>query len=386
MPVNSAKLAIGFLFDDTLDSNDGVAQYVKVLGAWLSDQGHRVSYLVGETKAGYWHGGKIYSLAKNQKVTFNGNRLSMPLPANRLQIKELLIGEKFDLLHVQVPYSPLMAQRVIRALDKKVALIGTFHIFPAGWLARWGSRLLRLAYGTSLKRFDQMLAVSPAAAQFSGSAFGLKTQIIPNIVDLKKFKAGGLTPRSSKSRQIVFLGRLVERKGCQKLLEAFRLLRTAMPDVRLTIAGDGPERGHLERYVKTNNLSKSVEFIGFIDEAEKPTFLANADIACFPSLYGESFGIVLIEAMAAGAGVVIGGNNPGYNSVLKDRSELLVDPNNTSTFAAQLEKLLRDSALSNKLHEWQQTEVKKYDVEVVGPTILNIYRQAVAKRLTNSHN
>jgi len=100
------KLKIGLVFDDSLDSSDGVAQYVKDLGGWLSGQGHEVSYLVGETKLTEWRGGKVYSLSKNQAVYFNGNRLSVPLPANSRRIRELLNAKNFDIMHVMVPYSP----------------------------------------------------------------------------------------------------------------------------------------------------------------------------------------------------------------------------------------------------------------------------------------
>src|SRR3989344_5742480 len=108
----STALKIGFVFDDSLDSNDGVAQYVKTLGAWFSSQGHKVCYLVGESKTAQWRGGQVYSLARNQKVVFNGNRLSVPLPAKRSPIKLVLEQEDFDVLHVQLPHSPFMAQKV----------------------------------------------------------------------------------------------------------------------------------------------------------------------------------------------------------------------------------------------------------------------------------
>ena len=133
------NLKIGLVFDDSLDSDDGVSQQVKILGAYFSTQGHQVRYLVGQTTMKQWESGKVYSLAKNVKVSFNGNRVSIPLPASKNHIKQILADEKFDILHVQMPYSPFMAQKIVKLAHKKTSIIGTFHILPAGRLAACGS-------------------------------------------------------------------------------------------------------------------------------------------------------------------------------------------------------------------------------------------------------
>ncbi len=378
------KLSVGFLYDDTLDSNDGVAQVVKRLGGWLTEQGHDVRYLVGQTQATEWQGGRIYSLSRNIKVHFNGNDLSMPVLSSRRKIRAVLASGQFDVLHVQMPYSPFMAGRVINMANKDTAIVGTFHILPSGWLSNWGSRLLKLMYGGGLKRFDLVSATSQPAAAFAGSVYGLLAKVIPNPINLSSFKPSKSVP--SIDGHIVFLGRLVKRKGCSQLLEAFLELTKTIPEVRLTIAGDGPQRAKLQKFVRKNNLGKSVKFLGFIDEAAKPALLASANIACFPSLYGESFGIVLIEAMAAGAGVVLGGNNPGYASVLADQPTLLINPKNTSAFAGRMAELLGAKAKTEALHNWQVKEVKKYDINVVGSQVLQLYNQAIARRHSKRHN
>ena len=175
--MKTAKLKIGFVFDDSLDSTDGVAQYVKTLGVWLGAQGHQVSYLVGETKMKNWAGGRVFSLSKNARVVFNRNRLSVPLPASRRKIKHVLQDEDFDVLHVQVPHSPFLAQRVMNAASDKVAIVGTFHIFPAGWLAKLGSKSLRAAYLGGLGRIDQLISVSQPAARFAKQYFRLSSRV-----------------------------------------------------------------------------------------------------------------------------------------------------------------------------------------------------------------
>lgn len=377
MKKNSQNLRVAFLYDDSLDRTDGVSHQVKTLGKWLSEQGHEVCYLVGETKMSSWNGGKVYSMSKNKAVKFNGNKLTTPLPASVKNIKDILKRENLDVVHVQMPYSPFMAQKVIKRLPSSVGVVGTFHILPANTLASVGTRLMRLVYGKSLRRIDKLLAVSPAAAVFAETSLGTEFTVLPNAVDINQFQVKNLVDQPN---HIVFLGRLVPRKGCLELLWAFKLLKERLPAVTLTIAGDGPLRGQLEKFVSDNNLQDFVKFLGFIDEKDKPKLLSTAAIACFPSLGGESFGIVLIEAMAAGTGVVVGGNNPGYVSVLGENPQVLVDPHSSSEFAGRLENILTDQNLATRLHERQQEQVKQYDVAVVGKQLVEIYRQAIASR------
>ncbi len=376
------RLSVAFLYDDSLDKADGVAQYVKTLGAWLSAQGHDVSYLVGQSRLKSWEDGPVYSLSKNMRVAWGGNRLSISLLPRLKNIKRLLGERNFDVIHVQVPYSPFMAQLVINLLRPQTAVVGTVHIFPANRLAVVGTKALKRIYGKSLRRFDAMLSVSRAAQDYAEQTLKLKSQLLPNAVDRAKFRSRV----TNQEDHIVFLGRLVKRKGVIELLMAFRLLLASKPNAKLTIAGSGPERQTLEAYVRRHKLQDSVTFTGQVEESDKAKLLASAAIACFPSLGGESFGVVLIEAIAAGCGVVIGGDNPGHRSVLGEELLLLVDPRNSRSFAERLELILNDETLSKRLHEWQEKQIQKYDVSVVGSQLLDIYHQAIAKRTDTRHN
>jgi phosphatidylinositol alpha-mannosyltransferase len=378
------KLKIGLVFDDSLDSNDGVAQHVKTLGTWLDSQGHIVSYLVGQTELKTWSGGRVYSLAKNKSVYFNGNKMSIPLRSDSSKIKTVLDNEQFDILHVMVPYSPFMAQKVINLAGPNTIIIGTFHIYPSGLWAESGAKVLKLLYGNSLVKFTTFISVSPAAADFANRVFNIHTTIIANPIETKLFAQ---RPKKKKiNPTIVFLGRLVKRKGCKELLQAFSLLSKKMPEARLVIAGGGANRQNLENLAAKLKITGKTNFLGYVSESKKVELLANADVACFPSLYGESFGIVLIEAMAAGSGVVLGGDNPGYRSVLGSQPELLIDPKNKQKFADRLHRLLSDSDLRIRIHSWQNSEVKKYDIKVVGPQILQVYTGAIARPAKKAHN
>lgn len=380
----SRSLKIGFVYDDSLDSDDGVAQYVKRLGGWLENQGHEVSYLVGETKITSWGKGRVYSLAQNLTVRWGGNRLSIPIASRAKDITKALSAGNFDVLHVQFPFSPFMAQRVINRANGQTAVVGTIHVPSVSSLSNFGSKLLRLIYGRSLRRFNRFISVSKVAQDYAKKNFNLESEILPNTVDIKRFRSP--KPKRAKNKKIVFLGRLTARKGCLYLIKAFSQLAAGREDLELIIAGDGPHRQRLEDYVRRLRLSDKVNFLGHVPEDQKPKLLSSADIAVFPSLYGESFGIVLIEAMAAGAGVVIGGNNPGYASVLGEQPKLLVNPKDTAEFASRLAHFLDNPSETSKAHSWQQLAVEQYDINIVGKKLAVIYESAIAKANKSRHN
>lgn len=362
------KLKIGFVLDDTLDTPDGVQQYVLTIGDWMSRMGHEVHYLVGETKRKDLD--NVHSMAKNVKVSFNKNKLSIPLPANKKLIRQKLEQLNLDVIHVQMPYSPMFAGRVIKAAPDNVKVIGTFHIVPASWLEKTGARSLQLITKSTLKRFNNIVSVSPAAHDFAKTIFGIESTVVPNAVDVKKFRH---IPVQRKYIHIVVLGRLVERKGQIWLLKALKQVQDIYTgEYKVSIAGKGPMRPKLEQYVKKHNI-KNVTFVGFVEESAKPKLLASADIAVFPSTGGESFGIVLIEAMAANSRVVIGGDNVGYRSVLGSHPELLVKPTSTNEFTKKLVGFMSNSTARQKAHKWNKQEIFKYDVSTVGTKLTNIY-------------
>jgi len=375
------KLKIGFVLDSSLDPNDGVQQFVITLGEWMSSQGNDVHYLVGQTDHRQLL--NIHSLARNINVRFNGNRTSIPLPTSKKKLKEFLEKENFDVLHVQIPHSPFMSQRLILAASPHTAIIGTFHIAPYSSLVTIANKVLGLWLKRSLKRFDKIVSVSPAAAEFALKTFKIKTEVIPNVLDyakystakpLKKYEDGKLT--------ILFLGRLVKRKGCDTLLKAIKILNKeqGLDNYKVIIAGKGPLQKELNDYVNANKLQKIVKFVGFVDEYEKPDLYASADIAVFPSTGGESFGIVLIEAMANGRTVILAGDNPGYRSVMKDKESLIFDPNNPENLAKIIKGFILDADLRHSFARWGAEYTKNFDVAKVGLELLNIYRDTLLNR------
>ena len=371
----SAKiLKIAFVLDSTLDVEDGVQQYILVLGNWLKSKGHEVHYIVGESKRTDIT--NMHSLARNIKVSFNGNKVTSPLPAKTKPIKDLLNKEKFDILHVQVPYSPFYGAKFVKFSDKKTAVVGTFHILPFGKIAYLGTYLLGICLRRNLQRFDQQISVSCANQAFSAATFKTKSIVIPNMVNFSEFQPPSKFKRNNKKVTLLYLGRLTKRKGCEFLFDALDKIVDEHPniDFHLNVAGKGELLESLKSKVLNLGLDSQISFLGFVTNQQKVELMRNADISIFPSYSGECFGIVLIEAMAAKSGVVIAGQNPGYASVLGDIPESLVDVKDKKAFSDKIYTMITDKSLKNSVFVAQQKMVGKYDVNVVGQQILEVYK------------
>lgn len=373
-------LKIAIVLDDSIDRPDGVQQYVLTLGAYLEREGHTVHYVCSESSR---DDVTVHSLARNMAVNFNGNGLRMPLPTSRKAIREFLDRERYDVIHVQTPHSPLFAARVVdearRLQARTVRIVGTFLILPDSRVSSAATHLLGRVLRRNLRKFDAFVAISAPAAEFAQDAFGIDCELIPAAVDVGAFTTAVHTPRPVRGPGdklvVSFLGRLVERKGALELVQALaELPGQTVRGLDVRIGGKGPLMGDLEAAIEATGLDDVVRLEGFVSEADKPQFYADADLAVFPATGGESFGIVLIEAMASGAGVVMGGDNPGYRSVLGERAEVTVDARDAGAFAVALELLVIDVELRAAIHAEQAELLRAYDVNVTGAAMLELYR------------
>ncbi|MCA9334403.1 glycosyltransferase family 4 protein [Candidatus Saccharibacteria bacterium] len=378
---NQSRLKIGLVLDTSLDQPDGVQQYVIAIGEWLRSQKHDVHYLVGESHRTDLQ--NVHSLAKNIKVRFNGNRTTIPLPTNRKALKQFLDKERFDVLHVQMPHSPFMSQRLILAAPSTTAIIGTFHIAPYNKLVTIGNTLLGWWLGPSLKRFDKVVSVSQAGADFAEDTFGLATEVLPNVIDYQRFNTAKPLDKYANSKvKILFLGRLVPRKGAELLMQAVARLtkQSNVPAFEVIICGKGPQSSKIEGFIRKNKLEDIVHMEGFVSEADKPRYYASADISVFPSTGGESFGIVLLEAMASGKAAVLAGDNPGYRTVMSPRSEQLFDPHNAAALTDMLGQYVRHKRIRERAQKWGASYTASFDIQLVGEKLEEIYREALRKR------
>ncbi len=368
------KLKIGFVLDDSLDKTDGVQQYVLSLGEWFKSEGHTVHYIVSNTIRKDI--GVVHSLGKNVAVKFNGNTVGTPLPVSKKQIRTLLQTENYDVLHVQLPFSPFLAHKIIQLAPKNTALIGTFHIMPISGVATLASKILRFWTRRSWRKFDHIFSVSSAAQRFALTVFKVKSTVLPNVIDVARFAKA--EPYAKERKTILFLGRLVPRKGCMTLLMAIKTLQqnNSLPDFRVVICGKGELMTTLKQYVQKHNL-QNIEFTGFISEEDKPRYYATADISVFPSTGGESFGIVLLEAMASGKTAILAGDNEGYRAVLGQRDSMIFDPRDAGALAIKLEHLLNQESERVALATWGEEFTKKFDVLVVGNQLLKHYNKVL---------
>ena len=291
-------------------------------------------------------------------------------------LEEMLAAENFDLINVHEPEVPILGAQI--AARASCPIIATFHATVPDNAVGKTIEMFRIPYARSIfKNIAAMTAVSDSAAKFVRDWSGQEINIVPNYIDLEFFRGGKLVKREKDT--ILYLGRLEKRKGVKYLLRAFAELAERDDKVRLVIAGDGSERDKLEDWVDQNEVPR-VEFLGAVSEEQKVVLLKQAGVYCSPAIYGESFGIVLLEAMAAGTPTVAG-DNPGYKCVMKDTGLLsLVNPKDTSDFARRLEVFLRDQHIRDTWLDWANVYVEQFD----SPKVIDQY-EAVYKRVVRNH-
>lgn len=293
------------------------------------------------------------------------------------RVKRLLERERFDVVHIHEPFMPLLPFQFLRYSE--AAKLATFHAAREG-----GSRMY--AYGKFIiqpwwARIDGRIAVSRPALRMIGKHFADRYRIIPNGVDCALFKnAEPIAEFMDGKRNILFLGRLEKRKGLSFLLEAFARLKRDMPDTRLiVVGGDGGLRASAEKYVERNSVS-DVVFTGFVPEEEKPDYFKTADVYCAPNTGGESMGIILLEAMAAGAPLVAS-SIEGFTEVLTDGQEgLLAPPRDSEGLCEALKRLLSDEPLRAKMGQQASKTAQGYDWGRVSRQILCYYEETIAAK------
>lgn len=303
--------------------------------------------------------------------------LEVGLSLEFAEMEEMLDREHFDLLHVHEPEVPLLGAQI--ASRATCPIVATFHATHPENTVGKTIELIRIPIARSIfKNLAAMTAVSDSAARFVREWSELPVEIVPNYIDIPLF-AKEVPGVVRTNDTILYIGRLEKRKGVKYLLMAFAELAAKDKNVKLVIAGDGPERLKLEQKVENNAIPR-VKFLGSVTEKEKMKLLHQAALFCSPAIYGESFGIVLLEAMASGL-PTIAGDNPGYACVMKDRGLLsLVNVKDTVEFARRLEVMLRDKEVRKVWLNWSQEEIKKYDLKKVMDQYEEVYKKAVKSR------
>lgn len=380
---------------DMFERPGGVQQLIMHLQDGLIKKGHSVKIITPRPTAFKDDPPPNYILLGTTR-SFSagfGSAGNWGFPEDGDKIGEVLEREKFDVINFHEPIAPIITYQIINR--STAAHVGTFHANLVDTVAAksWASVFQSHGRGI-IQKMHVVTAVSPAPASLLINKATTKEDIemasniryIPNGIDLATYKPPKkrLPLNGPDTKTIVYVGRLDRRKGVEWLIKAYAELVQEIPSAYLIIAGEGSQRDRLEQLVETLGLN-NVKFAGFVDEIEKRRLLGNADVTCFPSLYGESFGIVLVEAMAMGA-PVIGGNNLGYINVLKDYGRIgLVDPKSSEDFANRLAVFLTSPEIQNSFRHWVLGEVKKYDYPKIVDMYEAAYEEAMAKWRIERH-
>jgi len=375
----SEQLTVAFGYDGNLAYDSGVSNYILTLGDYLAGRGHDVHYFVARTEIDQPN---IHVLAKTINIPSNGSVYPQALPARRKYVEGIFDQVRPDVFHSQLPFQPFVSGHGINHMSPETAKVGTFHTLAETVISRTYTRAMARSNRKNLKNFHATFAATPPLQEQVKEYFDIEPTQLALPVDAAKLAAGIKMDEYDDDRlNLSFIGRLDPRKGCHHLLGALSLLDTdTRSKIRLLVAGDGVMRDELKNTTNTSGLEDTVTFLGTIAPDAKPDFLATSDIAIFPSTKGESFGLVLAEALAGTSGIVVGGNNPGYRSALANQREALFDPTSTANMAAFIKNLVRNDALRDKIRSRQQALVKEYDIRTIGPMIEATYLQAVNER------
>ena len=325
----------------------GVTQHVRFLYENLRLRGHDVRIITSSHGLQRSSEGDVIRMGKGFSMPANGSMGTVTVSPRFIgQVGEVLDRERFDLLHFHEPFVPFLSLVVLR--QSKSVNIGTFHAY-GGWSPAYefGSRALR-GYAA---RLHGRIAVSAAARHFIDRYFPGDYKVIPNGVDAERYaRAVPVARWQDGTPNILFVGRFEPRKGVLDLLKAYRQIRKDGAEARLLLVGGGPQEREARRYVATRRMG-GVEFLGRVSDDEKLQLFRTADVYCSPATGRESFGIVLLEAMAAGIPIVASDIH-GYKGVVRrGREALLVPPREPKELAAAIKRLLADRELAARFAE-----------------------------------
>jgi phosphatidylinositol alpha-mannosyltransferase len=363
-------MKIGLVCPYSINKHGGVLEVILSLQDELVKRGHQVKLITPMPR------GSEASDHDHPEAIFIGSSTDFRAPSHTTgqvssitdneKVDAILAEEQFDILHFHEPWVPLLSRQLLQR--SQAINIGTFHSkIPETLMSRTYIKVVTPYLKSVMKYLHVLTAVSDSGAEYAASLTDLPITIIPNGIDLGKYQKK-VAKKKSKEKTILYVGRLERRKGAKYLLRAFQLFAQDNPDVKLLIAGDGPEREKLELLAEDLKL-KNVTFLGFISEELKLQLLAEADLFCSPAIFGESFGIVLLEAMATGT-VSIAGNNSGYVDLMQGVGALsIINPEDTAEFARRIQLLLHEAELRKIWQNWAGQYVKQFSY----PTVVDQY-------------
>jgi phosphatidylinositol alpha-mannosyltransferase len=355
----------------------GVTAHITQLSHQLQVMGHQVKVLAPFSP----------SRAQDLDSNFVPMGRSVPIPSggslarisfsawHYKKVRDLLECENFDIVHIHEPMAPYLPLAVLQC--SRSVNIGTFHAFHGSgrWYV-WSSAFLRHWFD----RLDGCIAVSRAAKKHVVRFFPREYEIIPNGIDLSLFNetAQPLPEFQDGKLNILFVGRMEKRKGLRYLLEAYGQLKWEFPNIRLIVVGPGDPDKNCFRVMAERSL-KDVVMVGPVRYSELPRYYQSADIFCSPATGKESFGIVLLEAMALGKPIVAT-QIEGFADILTEGHQaLLARPKDSASLAGALSSMIKDAGLRAEMGRRGLEEVQKYSWEKVARRVVEYYQSAMER-------
>jgi len=367
----TGPLRIGICAPYDLGRHGGVNSHIRAQAAALRRLGHEVS-VFGASSAPLTDGevslGPCVSLViGNTETGFGAD------PRSWRRVREFFRQRQFDVIHMHEPLMPLVPWFVL--WQSTAPVVATFHTHREQG-HRWYPRYRRI-FEPLMRRVSVRLAVSDAARRTVWPHFPGEYEIVPNGIDVDRFSKPAARPRDMPPDQphILCVGRLEPRKGVEHLVQAMAALRQTGSNARLVVVGDGPDRKDLEASALRAGIAAT--FVGRVPDDALPGYYRAADIVCAPALGDESFGLVLLEAMAAGRPIVAT-RIAGYAELLEGRGVArLVDAGDAMGLAREISSLLDDPAQARTLGDRAAARVWDYDWRAIASRLDEIYRGVI---------
>ena len=365
------KIALVSPYDHAF--HGGVADHINSLAAQFREWGHAVKIVAPCKSADAIDDDDFIPMGRAVPIPSGGSiaRVSFSVWL-KPQIKQMLEREAFDVVHFHEPFAGLISKDMLSLIDPmESTAIGTFHTYEGTRLYKIGAKHLAMPY---FRMLQGRIAVSLPAHRFISRHFPGDYEIIPNGIQVDDFADAEPFEhlKSDGMINLLFLSRLEKRKGLKYLLGAFSRLKWEWPNLRLLVAGGGEPDADSMRILSERNL-QDVVFLGRVSDEDKFRYYKTADIYCAPATGRESFGIVLLEAMAAGTPIVASGIE-GYSSVITHgREGLLVPPKDEDALADALATLLKDATLRRRLATAGTMNVQEYRWERVARRVMDCY-------------
>jgi phosphatidylinositol alpha-mannosyltransferase len=363
----------------------GVTQHVVNLAEQFIARDHQVHIVApssaDESEPEFSLDAPIHRIGRVVSIPANGSVARITLSVRSyLQAKRLLQEQDFDLIHLHEPMMPALPLTVLR--HSSTVNIGTFHAYRNTRLTYfYGKPILRPFF----RKLHGHIAVSSAARDFVGEYFPADYRIIPNGIDFERFfeRRPPLPELADNRPTVLFVGRLEKRKGLRFLLRAWPMVLERQPDARLVVVGRGRPLEGYRRFARRQGWSAAdVVFAGYVPADDLPRYYQASDIFCAPNTGQESFGIVLLEAMAAGTAIVAS-DIAGYRDVVSQGVEgLLVERQNPGALADAICRLLANPELRAHMRRAGQTKARLYDWPRVANQVLDFYGEVLDRHQT----